>query len=176
MVKWLLLGTLLLVLGVLAVIFHESSQAPFASSLSMRFAELWEWIGDLRQGQGAFLGVFAGFLVLLGGLLLNAHLNRRRDALNRQRDEKRRQDECRSIAAALSGEVLLINRYARGNRQFLDEALKRGTLHTRTYPHEKNRSDYVHRECKQNKYACASVLSCCRQRLCLSKRTPNRYS
>jgi hypothetical protein len=55
---------------------------------------------EIKSWQSA-IGSGFGFLALLAGALLNAHLNRRRD--NRLRGE-----EAQSVAAALYGEIMLL--------------------------------------------------------------------
>lgn len=57
---------------------------------------------ELKSWQGA-IGSFLGFIALLAGALVNFRLNRRRD-------RQLREEEIKSIAAALYGELLVIRR------------------------------------------------------------------
>jgi hypothetical protein len=59
---------------------------------------LWQSLHDASQGQATFLGWVVGFVSLVGGALLNARLNRRRD------DRLRREDQ-RAVATALRAEL-----------------------------------------------------------------------
>jgi hypothetical protein len=59
---------------------------------------MWQWLHDLSQGQATFLGWVVGVITLVGGALLNAYFNRRRD------DRLRREDR-RAVATALKAEL-----------------------------------------------------------------------
>jgi hypothetical protein len=60
----------------------------------------WQWLHDeASQAQATFLGWVIGLVLLVGGALLNDYLNRRRD--NRLREEDRR-----TVAAALRAELV----------------------------------------------------------------------
>lgn len=65
----------------------------------------WNWLGGLEGGAadffGAVIGFVLGFLALVGGALINAHLNRRRD------DRLQKAKE-RSVEAALYGELIFL--------------------------------------------------------------------
>jgi hypothetical protein len=65
----------------------------------------WQWLRDLSPGQATFLGWPIGFATLVGGALLNAHFNRRRD-------DRLRREEQRSVAIALRAELAGIHRTA----------------------------------------------------------------
>jgi hypothetical protein len=69
---------------------------------------MWQWLHDLSQGQATFLGWLVGILTLVGGALFNARLNRNRD------DRLRREDQ-RSIAAAMRAELSGIDRRLSAN-------------------------------------------------------------
>lgn len=60
---------------------------------------MWDWIQGLSAGGGAFLGSFLGLFAILLGALFNAWLNRRRD-------DRLREEERRTLAAALRAEIL----------------------------------------------------------------------
>jgi hypothetical protein len=63
---------------------------------------MWNWLGNLSQGQASFLGslvgAFVGLFALLLGALFNAHLTRKRD-------DRLRAEERRSVATALRAEL-----------------------------------------------------------------------
>jgi hypothetical protein len=59
---------------------------------------LWNWLGGVSQGQGAFLGWLVGLLTLLLGALFAARQNRKRD-------DRLRAEERRSVATALRADL-----------------------------------------------------------------------
>lgn len=96
---------------------------------------MWEWLQGLNGGAAAFVGSATGSAIGLVALLLGALFN---FGLNRRRDALLRREEANAVAAALYGEVLLIQRElakignrvvqvrmryppAEFDRQFLDE-------------------------------------------------------
>src|SRR5262245_42464481 len=58
----------------------------------------WPWLGGISQSQATFLGWVVGVVTLVGGALLNAHLNRKRD-------DRLRREEQRGVATALKAEL-----------------------------------------------------------------------
>jgi hypothetical protein len=63
---------------------------------------MWNWLGNLSQGQASFLGSIVGAFVGLVALLLGALFNARQ---NRKRDDRLRAEERRSVATALRAEL-----------------------------------------------------------------------
>jgi hypothetical protein len=82
-------------------------------------ADLWQWLHDTSSGQATFLGALTGsvigFLALLGGALVNAHLNRKRD-------DRLRREEQRAVAIALRAELVGCRRALLKNIQDLSTA------------------------------------------------------
>jgi hypothetical protein len=82
---------------------------------------MWEWLQDLSGGAAAFVGSATGsgigLIALLLGALFNAHLNRRRD-------DRIRQEETQSLAAALSAELSGFVRTLERNAKELKEPSK----------------------------------------------------
>ena len=76
----------------------------------------WDWLATLPQGSASFVGTLAGstlgLIALLLGALFNAHLNRKRD--DRLRNEDRR-----TVAAALHAELSSIEKTLLGNAEHL---------------------------------------------------------
>jgi|SRR6516164_4375554 hypothetical protein len=58
----------------------------------------WRWLNGISQSQATFLGWVVGVVTLVGGALLNARLNRRRD-------DRLRREEQRGVATALRAEL-----------------------------------------------------------------------
>jgi hypothetical protein len=75
---------------------------------------MWQWLHDLSPGQATFLGWIVGIVTVVGGALLNAHLNRRRD------DQLRQQDR-RAVATALKAELAGIQSILLSNAEDLQK-------------------------------------------------------
>jgi hypothetical protein len=73
---------------------------------------MWQWLHDLSPGQATFLGWVVGFVTVVGGALLNAHLNRRRD-------DRLRQEDRRALATALKAELAGLERILLSNAEDL---------------------------------------------------------
>jgi hypothetical protein len=79
---------------------------------------MWVWLEGLSGGAANFVGSMTGSLVgllaILAGACVNAHLNRRRD-------DKLRDDERRSIVAALKAELDGLNEIVLSNASSLEQ-------------------------------------------------------
>jgi hypothetical protein len=75
---------------------------------------MWQWLHDLSPGQATFLGWMVGFFTVVGGALLNAHLNRKRD-------DRLRREEQRAVATALRAELAGFRRALLTNIQALEK-------------------------------------------------------
>jgi hypothetical protein len=73
---------------------------------------MWQWLHDLSPGQATFLGWMVGFFTVVGGALLNAYLNRRRD-------DRLRQEDRRAVATALRAELAGLQRILLSNAEGL---------------------------------------------------------
>jgi hypothetical protein len=73
---------------------------------------MWQWLHDLSPGQATFLGWVVGFVTVVGGALLNAHLNR-------WRDDRLRQEDRRALATALKAELAGLERILLSNAEDL---------------------------------------------------------
>jgi hypothetical protein len=76
---------------------------------------MWQWLHDLQPGRATFLGWVVGFVTLVGGALINAHLNRRRD------DRLRKEDQ-RVVASALLAELVGLRDSLQSNPEWLSRA------------------------------------------------------
>src|SRR5262245_405527 len=77
---------------------------------------LWRWLNHISQSQATFLGWVVGVVTLVGGALLNARLNRRRD-------DRLRREEQRAMATALRAELDRCRQILVSN----SESLEKGT-------------------------------------------------
>jgi hypothetical protein len=75
---------------------------------------MWQWLHDLSPGQATFLGWVVGFFTVVGGALLNAHLNRRRD-------DRLRQEDRRALVTALKAELAGLQRILLSNSEYLQK-------------------------------------------------------
>ena len=66
---------------------------------------MWAWIQGLSGGSGSFMGALAGSLLGLTAILLGALYNAH---LNRQRDDRIRRQDARSISQAIKAELATI--------------------------------------------------------------------
>lgn len=95
-------SALLAALALLGLV-HDPAAAAFsanpagAAAGSTGWAEVKSW----QTGIGALVGSLGGLLAILGGALYNA-------ALTRDRDDRLRREDARSLAIALHGELLAI--------------------------------------------------------------------
>lgn len=74
----------------------------------------WRWLREASQGQATFLGWVVGFVTLVLGALVNAHLNRKRDDRLRQIDQ-------RALATALKAELAGLRRILLSNSEDLQK-------------------------------------------------------
>ena len=79
--------------------------------------DAWVWLAGLQGGAPQFLGALTGSLLGLIGILLGALYNAH---LNRKRDDRVRQEEARSIIAALRAELSAVEESLLNNAQKLE--------------------------------------------------------
>src|SRR5262245_28800996 len=81
----------------------------------------WPWLGGISQSQATFLGWVVGVVTLVGGALVNAHLNRKRD-------DRLRREEQRTVATALRAELAGCRRALLTNAELLKQDRRTGTF------------------------------------------------
>ena len=88
---------------------------------------MWAWIQGLSGGSGSFMGALAGSLLGLTAILLGALYNAH---LNRQRDDRIRRQDARSISQAIKAELATIKAALANNAEKMrsDERTQGGFL------------------------------------------------
>jgi hypothetical protein len=84
------------------------------SALDRVTVAMWQWLHDLSPAQATFLGWVVGFFTVVGGALLNAYLNRRRD-------DRLRQEDRRALVTALKAELAGLRRILLSNADDLQK-------------------------------------------------------